>query len=74
MGGAEVSTSCYRKTNRSQVGRGVRGEGVMQLPKATQQGTRSLAAAQWTDIEKRMARHGLKGEKKKLKVGEFFFF
>lgn len=46
---------------------GVKGEGVMRLPKATQPGAPSLAAAQWTDLQKKMGRHGLKGKDKKKK-------
>ena len=34
---------------------------MTRLPNATEQGTRSLVAAQWTETQKRMARHGLKG-------------
>lgn len=34
---------------------------MTRLPNATEQGTPSLVAAQWTETQKRMARHGLKG-------------
>lgn len=61
--------------NGLQVGRGMRGECVMWLPNATQQGTRcpfdSSSVDRHTEED---AEHGLKGKDRKTEDGDFFFF
>ena len=59
--------------NGLQVGRGMRGECVMWLPNATQQGTRCPFDSSSVDIQKRMLSMASRERTEKLKMVIFFF-